>query len=253
MCLPGGNRGISESCSRLLFLAPPAYMNGMAADRNGHIERVKDLVRQHWNRRAADFDLEASHGLLTDAQAHAWRRLISDLAGAGPLDVLDIGCGTGFLSLLFAAEGHRVTGVDMAPTMLARARDKAKEQGLDIRFVEADAETLDLAAASQDLIVERHVIWTLPHPETALDTWRRLLRPRGRLMMIEGYWGPAERPDEYNRIYDRLPLFGGRPEAEMAALVRAHGFASVGVKPLMDPELWTEPPGHPRYLVSARA
>ena len=46
-------------------------MNGMAADRNGHSERVKELVRQHWNRRAADFDLEASHGLLTDAQAHA--------------------------------------------------------------------------------------------------------------------------------------------------------------------------------------
>jgi hypothetical protein len=37
----------------------------------------------------------------------------------------------------------------------------------------------------------------------------------------------------------------------MAALVRAHGFASVGVEPLMNPELWTEPPGHPRYLVTA--
>ena len=208
-------------------------MNGM--DRHGHSEEVKELVRQHWNRRAADFDLEASHGLLTNAQAHAWRQLISDLAGAVPLDVLDIGCGTGFLSLLFAAERHRVT------------------QGLVIRFVEADAETLDLAAASQDLIVERHVVWTLPHPETAIDTWRRLLRPGGRLMMIEGHWGPAERRDEYNRIYDRLPLFGGRPEAEMAALVRTHGFVSVGVEPLMDPELWTELPGHPRYLVTARA
>jgi ubiquinone/menaquinone biosynthesis C-methylase UbiE len=84
-------------------------MNGMAADRHGHSERVKELVRQHWNRRAGDFDLEASHGLLTDAQAHAWRRLISDLAGAGPLDVLDIGCGTGFLSLLFAAARHSTT------------------------------------------------------------------------------------------------------------------------------------------------
>ena len=71
-------------------------------------ERVKELVRQHWNRRAADFDLEASHGLLTDAQAHAWRRLISHLAGAATFDVLDTGCGTGFLSLLFAAECHRV-------------------------------------------------------------------------------------------------------------------------------------------------
>src|SRR5260370_24250994 len=119
----------------------------------------------------------------------------------------------------------------MAPTMLARARDKAKAQGLVIRFVEADAETLDLAAASQDLIVERHVIWTLPHPETALDTWRRLLRPGGRLLMIEGHWGPAERRGEYNRLYDCLPPFGGRPQAAKASPVRAPRFASVRVAP----------------------
>jgi ubiquinone/menaquinone biosynthesis C-methylase UbiE len=85
------------------------------------MDTVKELVRQHWRRRAADFDREASHGLLTDGQARAWRRLISGLAGAAPLDVLDVGCGTGFLSLLFAAERHHVTGVDLAPTMLVRA------------------------------------------------------------------------------------------------------------------------------------
>jgi hypothetical protein len=39
-------------------------------------------------------------------------------------------------------------------------------------------------------------------------------------MMIEGHWGPAERRDEYKRIYDRLPLFGGRPEAEMTTVLR---------------------------------
>ncbi len=209
-------------------------------------------MRQHWDRRAADFDLEPSHGLITDAQAHAWRRLIARFAGTEPLDVLDIGCGTGFLSLLFAAQGHRVTGADVAPTMLARARDKATAQELAINFIEADVETLDLAAASQDLVVERHVIWTLPHPEVALDTWRRLLRPGGRLILIEGHWGPAERREEYNQIYDCLPLFGGRPSSEMTRLVRAHGFASVSVEPLMDPALWTAPPDHPCYLLTAR-
>jgi ubiquinone/menaquinone biosynthesis C-methylase UbiE len=215
--------------------------------------RVKELVRQHWNRRAAGFDLEASHGLLTDAQTRAWHRLIAGIAGSAPLDVLDIGCGTGFLSLLLAAQGHHATGVDVAPTMLVRAREKAAAQGLAISFIEADVETLELPAASYDLIVERHVIWTLPHPEAALDTWRRLLRRGGRLIMIEGHWGSTERREEYNQIHDRLPLFGGRPEIEMAALVRAHGFAAVSVEPLMNPELWTEPPRHPRYLLTARA
>ncbi|MGH7933099.1 MAG: class I SAM-dependent methyltransferase [Candidatus Binataceae bacterium] len=217
------------------------------------MDTVKALVRQHWDRRAADFDLGPSHGLLNDVQARAWRRLTATLAGPTPLDVLDVGCGTGFLSLLLAERGHRVTGVDVAPSMLAKARAKAAAQGLIIHFMEADAETPALHDASLDLIVERHVLWTLPHPEMALDAWRRLLRTGGRLVLIEGQWGTGERREEYAQIHDRLPLFGGRPGAEIATLVRVHGFASVTVEPLMDPELWTEPPAHPRYWVTALA
>jgi 2-polyprenyl-3-methyl-5-hydroxy-6-metoxy-1,4-benzoquinol methylase len=76
------------------------------------MDAVKELVRQHWNGRAAKFDEEASHGLLNESQALAWGRLIAEVAGSMQLDVLDIGCGTGFLSLLLAAQGHRVTSVD---------------------------------------------------------------------------------------------------------------------------------------------
>lgn len=216
------------------------------------MDGVKNLVRQHWDRRAADFDKEASHGLLNDAQARAWRRLITKLAGDVSLDVLDVGCGTGFLSLLLAAQGHRVTGADMALTMLDRARAKAAAQGATIRFVASDVETLDgIPNASYDLVVERHVLWTLPHPDTAMDTWRRVLRADGRLAMIEGWWTGMEPRDEYVEIRDRLPLFGGRPEDEISAMVRAHGFATVTAEPLMDAELWTEPPSHPRYIVIA--
>ncbi|HXZ89001.1 MAG TPA: class I SAM-dependent methyltransferase [Candidatus Binataceae bacterium] len=217
------------------------------------MDPVKELVRRHWDRRAADFDQESpTHGFRTEAQAQAWRRLISEISGPTPLDVLDVGCGTGFLSLLLAERGLRVTGVDVAPAMLAEARIKAAAQGLDVHFVEADVEALDLPAASLDLIVERHVLWTLPHPDLALDAWRRLLRPDGRIVLIEGHWGAMERRDEYAEIHDRLPLFGGRPYEEIAALVRAQGYSSVAVEPLMDPELWTEPPAHPRYIVIAR-
>ena len=217
------------------------------------MDPVKELVRRHWDRRAASFDREsASHGFRTDAQARAWRRLISEISGPTPLDTLDIGCGTGFLSLLLAERGHRIIGVDVAPAMLAEARIKAAAQGLDVRFMEADVEALDLPGTSLDLIVERHVLWTLPHPDLALDGWRRLLRPDGRIVLIEGHWGPMERRDEYAEIHDRLPLFGGRPHEEIAALVRTRGYRSVAVEPLMDAELWTEPPAHPRYLVIAR-
>jgi ubiquinone/menaquinone biosynthesis C-methylase UbiE len=218
------------------------------------MDQVKELVRRHWDRRAASFDQESpSHGLHSDTQARAWRSLIAELAGSVPLDALDAGCGTGFLSLLLAERGHRVTGVDAAPAMLAEARAKATARRLNVRFIEADVEALSLPDASLDLIVERHVLWTLPHPDIALDEWRRMLRHDGRLVLIEGTWGTIERRDEYAEIFDRLPLFGGRAGEEIAALVRGRGFTSVAIEPLMDPELWTEPPAHPRYLVIGRA
>jgi ubiquinone/menaquinone biosynthesis C-methylase UbiE len=127
------------------------------------------------------------------------------------LDVLEIGCGTGFLSLLLAAQGHRVTSVDIAPLMLAQARAKATAQGYEIRLIDDDVETLDsFRNSSVDLAVERHVIWTLSHPQTALETWRHVLRPGGRLTLIEGHWKGMELRDEYVKNRDQLPLFGGR-------------------------------------------
>jgi 2-polyprenyl-3-methyl-5-hydroxy-6-metoxy-1,4-benzoquinol methylase len=215
------------------------------------MDRIKELVRQHWDWRAADFDKEASHGLLNDTQSRAWHELMDRIAGAVTLDALDVGCGTGFLSLLLAELGHRVTGIDLAEAMLATARSKAAGRGLTADFRYADAEAPDLPARSFDLVIERHVLWTLPHPGLALDSWRNLLRPGGRLVLIEGQWVGLEPRDEYAEIYDHLPLFGGRPDKEIAELIRSRGFSAVTTEPLMEPELWTAPPTHQRYLVIA--
>lgn len=216
------------------------------------MDRIKELVRQHWDWRAPDFDKEASHGLLNDTQSRAWHRLVARVAGPAILDVLDIGCGTGFLSLLLAELGHRVTGIDVAGSMLSIARRKAAAQSLHVDFREADAESSHLSAGSFDLIVERHVLWTLPHPEAALVSWRDLLRPAGRLILIEGHWQGMEPRDEYTEIHRQLPLFGGKPDVDIADLVRASGFSSVHTEPLMDAELWVQPPTHPRYLLTAQ-
>jgi ubiquinone/menaquinone biosynthesis C-methylase UbiE len=217
------------------------------------VDSVKELVRQHWDHRAADFDKEASHGLLTAGQSQAWHDLMGRVAGLHPLDVLDVGCGTGFLSLILAELGHRVMGIDLAPSMLEMARAKAKARGLNIDFRSADAEAPDLPHATIDLIVERHVLWTLPDPKAALDNWRRLLRKGGRLVLIEGHRVGLQPREEYADIYRELPLFGGRPENDITALVASRNFSRVRAEPLMNAELWLEPPAHPRYLVTADA
>ena len=119
--------------------------------------------------------------------------MIQRWAGPVPTDALDVGCGTGFLALQLAGLGHRVVGVDGAEAMLTVARAKASQAGLAIDFQLADAAVLPFAAASFDLVIERHVLWTLLDPAAALADWGRVLRPGGRLILIDhpGRRGPG--------------------------------------------------------------
>jgi ubiquinone/menaquinone biosynthesis C-methylase UbiE len=205
---------------------------------------VKHQVAAHWGRRAAHFDEDFGHSIRTEAERAAWDRILDiALSGLSERDVLDPGCGTGFLSFELAARGHRVTGIDFAPAMLAEARRKAAERGAPIRFEEADAEQLPFAASSFDLVISRHVLWTLPHPETAIEEWIRVLRPRGRLAVIDGQFDPnfllhqrenARTSAEYTAIGDQLPFLGGRPREEIEALFRRHGLVNVGSDPVLD-------------------
>ena len=101
--------------------------------------------------------------------------------------------------------------------MLAAARRKAAAQHLSVRFEEGDAEQLAFPPGSFDLVISRHVLWTLPHPEAAIDEWMRVLRPGGRLAVIDGQFDPgflthqrenARTSAEYAAIGDRLPFLG---------------------------------------------
>jgi ubiquinone/menaquinone biosynthesis C-methylase UbiE len=210
----------------------------------GQTDVVKQQVAAHWGRRAAHFDEDFGHSIRTEAERAAWDRIL-DLAlpRRGALDALDAGCGTGFLSFELAGRAHRVTGIDFAPAMLAEARRKVAERGVSIRFEEGDAEQLPFASGSFDLVISRHVLWTLPHPEAAIDEWIRVLRPGGRLSVIDGQFDPgvlvhqrenARTSDEYAAIGDQLPFLGGRPRQEIETLLQAHGLVNVGSDPVLD-------------------
>src|SRR5260370_27125425 len=155
------------------------------------IDPVKQQVAAQWDRRAAHFDEDFGHSIATPAERAAWDRILDLVVPKGPLDAFDAGCGTGFLSFELAARGHRVTGVDFAPAMLAEARRKAAEHDAPVRFEEADAEQLSFPSGSFDFAISRHVLWTLPHPEAAIDEWIRVLRPGGRLVVLDGQFDPG--------------------------------------------------------------
>jgi 2-polyprenyl-3-methyl-5-hydroxy-6-metoxy-1,4-benzoquinol methylase len=153
---------------------------------------ITTAIQHHWNNRAAKFDDDPCHGLHSSAQRDAWVEILARLAGNSALSVLDVGCGTGFLALLFAELGHSVTGIDLSPEMLSVARQKAEQRHLNLRLRVENGAAVQDGDATYDLVIARHVIWVLPDPAAGTQEWLRVLRPGGRLALIEGKWGPEE-------------------------------------------------------------
>ncbi len=92
-------------------------------------------------------------------------------------------------------------------------------------------------------MISRHLLWTLPHPEAAIDEWIRVLRRPGRLVVVDSQFDAAALPassesartsPEYAAIGDRLPFLGGRPREEIERLLTAHGLVNVASDPLLD-------------------
>jgi SAM-dependent methyltransferase len=188
-----------------------------------------------WDAQAAAFDDEPDHGLRDPEVRAAWAARLRTWLSEHPADLLDLGCGTGTLSLLAAEQGHRVTAVDRSPAMVERAR--AKLAGHDAVVLPGEAATPPVGQRRFDAVLVRHVLWTLPDPARALRHWRDLLRPGGRFVLVEGVWGTLH------------PV--GIPAGRLTALLEPLA-AEVYVERLSgDPLLWGRDVDDERYAVVA--
>jgi 2-polyprenyl-3-methyl-5-hydroxy-6-metoxy-1,4-benzoquinol methylase len=144
--------------------------------------------RALWDQAAATFDDEPDHGLRDPQIRAAWQELLAQWLPPAPKSILDIGCGTGSLSLLMAEMGYAVTGIDFAPAMIAQAKAKLLAVGHSATFHIMDAAHPELAPQRFDALVCRHLLWALPKPARVLERWLALLAPGGRMVLIEGFW-----------------------------------------------------------------
>jgi ubiquinone/menaquinone biosynthesis C-methylase UbiE len=97
--------------------------------------------------------------------------------------ILDVGCGTGNFSLELARLGVAVTGIDISEAMLAIARRKAEDAGLNMELLKADARHLPFSANSFDKIVSVSALEFAPDLKAVLEECYRILKPGGRLVI----------------------------------------------------------------------
>ena len=174
--------------------------------------------------------------------------MLGDVAG---VDIVELGCGTAYISAWLARQGARPVGVDPTPAQLETARRLQAEFGLEFPLVEAGAEAVPLPDASFDLAVSEYgaSIWSDPYlwvPEAA-----RLLRPGGLLALLRhSTLLMLCSPDE-GQAEERLarPQFGmhrfewpdggvefNLPHGELIGLLRASGFEIEELIELQAPE-----------------
>src|SRR5712691_9777225 len=82
--------------------------------------------------------------------------------------VLDVACGTGVVALTAARLGARVTGLDLTPKLLKRARENSRMAKLDAEFHEGDVEQLPFDSASYDVVLSQYGHIFAPRPEVAI-------------------------------------------------------------------------------------
>jgi demethylmenaquinone methyltransferase / 2-methoxy-6-polyprenyl-1,4-benzoquinol methylase len=170
-------------------------------------------VNRMFDRVAGRYD--ALNSVMTAGLHHRWRERAADRAELGPGDsALDVCCGTGDLALELAGRvspaGH-VVGCDFSEPMLDLAREKTSQRGVDgVRFEWADALSLPYDAGRFDAVTVGFGVRNLANLERGLGEMARVLRPGGRLVVLE-ITQPTRPPLStfYSLWFDRIvPLLG---------------------------------------------
>lgn len=158
-----------------------------------YMHQVKESMRAAWM--AGDF------GKLARMVVRAAEDFVSRLDIPPGAQVLDVACGTGNTAIPLARRGARVTGVDIAPNLLAQARERAAAEGVEIWFDEGDAEELPYPDAAFDAVVTMFGAMFAPHPELVVAECARVLRPGGLLAMAN--WTPGGFAGQIQRVTAR--------------------------------------------------
>jgi ubiquinone/menaquinone biosynthesis C-methylase UbiE len=177
-------------------------------------------IQQAYNQLAPDYDRMTFVERYLFGVDHLRRHLLAGVSGR----VLDVACGSGANFPAFHTASH-ITAVDLSPGMLDIARHKAERLGLSLDLQVMDAQQLDFEDGSFDVVVSALSTCTFPDPLVALREMGRVVKPDGRILLLEhgrSSWGLMGRYQD-RAAQRHFEVAGCRWNQEPLELVQAAG------------------------------
>ena len=154
----------------------------------------KERIAGYWSKRSDSFQAQR-RAELHSSMADRWLLEIQKYLPQRKLKILDVGCGSGFFTILLGKQGHEVLGTDLTPDMIEKSRELAKEEGVDCKFEIMDAENLNFPDETFDVVISRNLTWTLPDAGHAYEEWCRVLKKGGILLNFDANYGSSNFAD----------------------------------------------------------
>lgn len=155
----------------------------------------KAQATHEFTRWSESYDRSILQWLLFGPSHRALKRQIQAAAGDRPVRILDVGCGTGVFAgrVREAFPNAQVWGIDLVAGMLGKGRERWRHHQAHVLPVQGDSERLPFSAGSFDIVTCANSFHHYPHQDRAVVEMNRVLRPGGRLLLIDGYrdrpWG----------------------------------------------------------------
>lgn len=157
-------------------------------------------IASYWGTRAEGYS-EVNEKELAGSQREAWLHVLEEQfpeKKKEEMKILDIGAGPGFFPMILSEAGYTVTAVDYTEEMLEKAKEnlgKYTKYGLErVTLQRMDAQNLEFADETFDVVISRNLTWNLEKPEQAYQEWMRVLKPGGVLLNFDANW--------YGYLYD---------------------------------------------------
>ncbi len=149
------------------------------------METLKTRLKTTW--------MSGNYGTFAKPMEPGALEFLQRLAVAPGAQLLDVACGAGQIAIPAARAGVNATGIDIAPNQIEQARARARDEGLNVRFDDGDAEMMPYANGSFDWVVSMFGAMFAPRPERVAAELVRVCRSGGRIVMAnwtaEGFVG----------------------------------------------------------------